>query len=122
MQCLFRFKDTLPELMQSRVIYKYSCPKCNLGTYIGCTERLLKVRIDSHRGTSYRTGCTLNVKENSAIRSHCKKCKLDISTKDFKILSRANCSSDLLILESLFIKSHIPNLNSDSSSTPLYIA
>ena len=122
LQSLFKFKDTLPELMQSGVIYKYFCPKCNLGTYVGCTERLLKVRIDSHKGTSHRTGCLLNVKETSAIRNHSKKCRVNVSGTDFKILAKTKCSSDLLILESLFIKSHFPKFNNDASSTPLYIA
>ena len=53
---MFKFKDVLPELMRSRVIYHFNCPKCNLGNYVGCTNRLLKVRIDSHRGVSHRTG------------------------------------------------------------------
>ena len=122
LQNLFRFKDTLPELMQTRVIYKYICPKCNLGTYVGCTERLLKVRIDSHKGISHRTGSTLNVKETSAIRAHCQRCRVHIDSKDFKILAKSRYSSDLLILESLLIKSHFPKLNNDISSTPLYIA
>ena len=66
---LFKFKDTLPDLMRSCLIYKFSCPKCTFGTYIGCTNRLLKVRIDSHRGVSHRTGCILNKKETYALRS-----------------------------------------------------
>ena len=122
LQNLFKFKDALPELMQSGVVYKYNCPKCNLGTYIGSTERLLKVRIDSHKGISHRTGSKLNVKEISAIRSHSEKCSRVIDSKDFRILAKTRNISDLLILESLFIKSHSPKLNSDTSSTPLCIA
>ena len=121
-QNLFKFKDSLPELMQSQVVYKYTCPKCNLGTYIGSTERMLRVRIDSHRGVSHRTGCDLNTKEASAVRSHSDKCTKLLKYQDFKILAKANNSQDLLILESLFIKSNIPHLNNDTSSTPLYIA
>ena len=30
---LFRFKDSLPELMRSSTVYLFTCPKCNLGTY-----------------------------------------------------------------------------------------
>ena len=122
LQNLFKFKDALPELMQSGVVYKYNCPKCNLGTYIGSTERLLKVRIDSHKGISHRTGSKLNVKEISAIRAHSEKCSRVIDSKDFRILAKTRNISDLLILESLFIKSHSPKLNSDTSSTPLCIA
>ena len=121
-QSLFRFKDSLPELMQTGVVYKYTCPKCNLGTYIGSTERLLKVRIDSHKGVSHRTGSLLNVKENSAIRAHSQKCRSKINTNDFKILTKSKNNVDLLILESLFIKSKTPNLNADTSASPLSIA
>ena len=75
---LFKFKDTLPLLMRSRVVYKYNCPKCNLGTYVGSTDRLLKIRIDSHRGVSYRTGNPLNTLDPSPIRSHNVKCNKKI--------------------------------------------
>ena len=84
---LFSFKDTLPELMRSSIIYKFTCPKCNFGTYIGCTKRLLKVRIDSHRGVSHRTGCTLRTKENSSIRSHSYACNHNITYADFRIIA-----------------------------------
>ena len=60
---LFSFKDTLPELMRSFVVHKYTCPICNFGNYVGSTRRLLKVRIDSHRGVSHGTSCILKSKE-----------------------------------------------------------
>ena len=119
---LFRFKDTLPKLMRSRVVYKYNCPKCNLGTYVGSTDRLLKIRIDSHRGVSYRTGNPLNTLEPSPIRSHNSNCNSNIVYDNFSILSTANSQQDLLILESLFIKSHSPLLNNNVSCIPLSIA
>ena len=72
---LFKFKDTLPELMRSSTVYMFSCPKCNLGKYIGNTSRLLKVRINCHMGVSHRTGSTLSKKEFSAIRNHSISCK-----------------------------------------------
>ena len=67
---LFKFKDSVPKLMRSLVVYKYTCPRCNLGTYLGSTKRMLKVRIDSHWGISYRTGCNMKTKEFSSIRNH----------------------------------------------------
>ena len=81
LQSLFKFKDNLPELLQTGVIYKYNCPKCKLGTYIGSTERLLKVRIDSHKGVSHRRGSPLNVKENSAIRTHSENVEIKLIIK-----------------------------------------
>ena len=119
---LFRFKDSLSELMRASTVYLFSCPKCNFGTYVGCTNRMLKVRIDSHRGVSHRTGCALKVKEHSAIRSHSASCRHTIQYNDFKILSFASDPHSLLFLESLLIKQHSPTLNNQTTSIPLYIA
>ena len=119
---LFRFKDTLPTLMRSLVVYRYSCPRCNLGTYIGSTKRMLKVRADSHRGVSHRTGINLKRKEFSNIRDHAYKCKTRISYENFEIVAQATDQTSLLILESLSIKQLVPTLNNQSSSVPLHIA
>ena len=119
---LFRYKDSIPELMRSMVVYKYTCPRCNLGTYLGSTKRMLKVRIDSHRGISHRTGSSLSKKEFSNIREHATKCKSLISYKNFEIVAQANDETSLLLTESLTIKQLVPTLNSQSSSAPLFIA
>ena len=119
---LFKFKDTIPNLMRSLVIYKYTCPRCNLGTYLGSTKRMLKVRIDCHRGVSHRTGNILNKKEFSNIRDHATKCKSTIKYDNFEIIAQAANDTSLLTLESLFIKQLVPSLNSSSSSAPLHIA
>ena len=108
--------------MRSSIVYKFTCPKCNLGTYVGCTDRMLKVRMDCHKGVSYRTGTPLNVKEFSPIRDHCKICKVDLNYNQIEIIEQNNNRQDLLILESLSIKINQPTLNNDSSSLPLYIA
>ena len=118
----FRFKDTVPTMMRSLVVYKYTCPRCNLGTYLGSTKRMLKVRIDSHRGVSHRTGCALKKKEFSSIRDHADKCKIPVNYENFEIISQATNETSLLILESLCIKQLVPSLNSQSSSAPLFIA
>ena len=118
---LFKFKDSLPELMRSSVIYQFSCPKCNLGNYVGCTNRLLKVRIDSHRGVSYRTGSKLTKPEFSSVRNHCCQCKHKVEYTDFKILGQAQNRSCLFLLESLLIKQLKPLLNNSTSSVPLNI-
>ena len=119
---LFHFKDTLPELMRPFSVYRFDCSNCKFGTYIGCTKRLLKVRIDSHRGVSYRTGSTLKNKEHSAIRIHTDSCGHNIQYKNFKILAQASNSYELPFLESLFIKQLSPSLNSQTTSVPLHIA
>ena len=119
---IFSFKDTLPELMRSCTVYMFNCPKCNFGKYVGCSKRLLKVRIDSHRGVSHRTGCTLNAKENSPIRDHANKCRHNIHYDNFKILAQAPNQFSLPFLESIFIKKLSPHLNTQTTSVPLHIA
>lgn len=118
----FKFKDTIPTLMRSLVVYKYTCPKCNFGTYLGSTKRMLRVRIDAHCGVSHRTGCNLNRKEYSSIREHSNKCNSPISYDQFKIIGQATDETSLLILESLCIKQLVPSLNNQSSSAPLYVS
>ena len=118
---LFKFKDTLPELMRSSTVYLYSCPKCNSGKYIGNSSRLLKVRINCHMGVSHRTGSSLNKKEFSAIRNHAISCKHHIQYADFKIIAQSEKNYSLPLLESLYIKHLSPNLNCSTTSVPLHI-
>ena len=118
----FKVKDQTDYLMSSGVVYKYTCPRCDRGTYIGSTHRLLKVRIDAHRGVSYRTGTQLTNPEFSSIREHTKICKCPMQYKDFEIIARASNNLSLSILESLTIKQTVPSLNTQTSSTHLYLA
>ena len=108
--------------MTSDVVYRSNCPRCDLGTNVGSTRRLLKVRIDSHRGVSYRTGVQITNPEFSNIREHTKKCKYEINYKDFEILGKASNDHLLTVMESLFIKQIVPHLNTQSSATPLYLS
>ena len=119
---LFRQKEKLNPLMTSGVVYMFNCPMCNVGRYVGSTRRLLRVRVDSHKGVSYRTGAKLSNPEFSNIRNHAKFCKSEINYKDFKILGRTKNDHQLTILESLFIKKIVSELNSQTSSTPLYLS
>ena len=118
----FQSKERMGPLMTSGVVYLFDCPRCSLGKYVGCTRRLLKVRIDSHCGVSYRTGETLRNPEHSSIRDHAKKCKHRIKYEDFRIIGKASNNHQLTILESLLIKQMVPQLNSQGSSTPLYLS
>lgn len=116
----FKFKDSLPLMMRSSVVYLFTCPGCKSGSYVGITRRMLKTRVDAHEGKSYRTGSALSNPEHSAIRDHKKKCKFQFLDKHFKILS-TNKPYDLPIVESLFIKRLSPQLNRDTCSTPLHV-
>ena len=102
--------------MINGVVYLFNCPMCNVGRYVGSTRRLLRVRVDAHKGVSYRTGAKLSNPEFSNIRNHAKQCKCDINYKDFKVLGKSKNDQQLTILESLFIKTIVPELNSQASS------
>ena len=98
----FKFKDSLVPLMRHNVVYLYTCPKCDLGRYIGCTTRLLRTRICGHMGVSHRTLDSGATKEKSAIRQHSIHCKTNVNFNDFKVLFSVSSKQSLLIAEFFF--------------------
>ena len=50
----FTFKDKLPKMLLSGLVYQYRCGGCN-ATYYGKTKRHFKVRICEHLGISHLT-------------------------------------------------------------------
>ena len=50
----FTFKDKLPKMSLSGLVYKYKCGGCN-ATYYGKTKCRFKVRICKHLGISHLT-------------------------------------------------------------------
>ena len=92
--------------MRLEVVYQFTVqPKCTLetGTYIGCTERMPRVRVAGHLGISHRTNLNLNVKEISAIRDHITKCRSSIGVIMLKYLigTYNNNKYSLVIAESM---------------------
>ena len=117
----FRFKDSLPPMSRSSVVYKYGCPLCG-DQYVGSTSRTLFVRASEHGGRSHRTGALLTCPPHSAIRVHCEQaCLSPVSYDNFKILAAAPDLVSLRILESLHIFKSKPKLNDSDSSFPLNI-
>jgi hypothetical protein len=116
----FRYKDTLPVLMRSSLVYRYSCAQC-ASAYVGMTARNFYTRLAEHKGRSYRTGNLLAHPPHSAVRGHAEQCNTSVSDSDFKILAFASGVSDLRILESLYIFKQKPSLNAAFSSFPLEI-
>ena len=53
-ESFFTFKDKLPKMLLSGLVYKYKCGGCN-ATYYGKTKRHFKIRICEHFGISYLT-------------------------------------------------------------------
>ena len=116
----FSFKDVLPNYLNSKVIYKYSCGTCN-STYIGETIRHFIVRTYEHLGISIITdnAYTYNGKTATAIRKHSHECEHVSSMNNFKIVGSAKNSFHLKIKESLLIMKLNPNLNIAKESMPL---
>ena len=114
----FPYKDRLPVVNQSSLIYKFSCASCD-ASYVGMTSRSLSARIAEHNGVSLRTGVPLLAPPHSSIRDHTEKCPCDINVENFKIIKKSNSDFSLKILESLFIFTSKPKLNAMNASYPL---
>ena len=116
---IFQFKDCLPTLLCSGIVYKYSCGDCD-ATYVGKSQRHLKTRISEHKGVSVRTEQPLTKPAFSSIRDHAWKADHKITEDNFKILTSSSYNSDLHILEALAIHVLRPSLN-EYNSGPLSI-
>lgn len=115
----FNCKPRLPLLVESSLVYLYTCADCQ-NCYVGQTGLQLQVRISKHKGCSFRTGRPLSNPEVSSIRQHSEANSHSIASDSFSILSRSSWDLDRKILESLFIKKLSPTLNGDDSSIKLY--
>ena len=100
---VFRFKDRLPYELISRVVYKFQCGRCN-SSYIGETDRHLKVRSGEHTGISPLTFNKVKPSAESSARDHLLFCDHSPSFNDFIILTHGNNKFLLEIKESLLIK------------------
>ena len=120
---LFPTKDKIPFHIRSNVIYEYKCEasdECS-SSYIGSTTRRLKERMCEHMGISFLTGQKLS-DPKSSIYDHIEDTGHPISEESFKIIGSCRADDSILILESLLIKYHRPDLNNMDSAYPLQIA
>ena len=117
---LFKFKDPLPAMLCSHIVYEYSCGDCG-STYVGKSQRHLHTRVAEHRGVSARTGQPLTRPSFSNIRNHSWQCDHRILADNFKIVTKGTCNQDLYILESLAINLLKPNLNDYNSPSTLLV-
>ena len=113
----FTFKNTLPKMLLSGLVYQYKCGGCN-ATYDGKTKRHFKVRICEHLGISHLTEKKVKIDNNklTAIQKHLLCCNYCPSFEDFSILTRESNDFKLRIMESLLIARDKPILNKKNSS------
>ena len=112
----FTFKDKLPKMLLSGLVYQYKCGGCN-ATYYGKTKRHFK----EHLGISHLTEKKVKIDNNkpTAIQEHLLCCNYCPSFEDFSILTRQNNDFKLRIMESLLIARVKTILNKADSSLPL---
>ena len=115
----FQFKDKLPAMLRSQVIYKYQCGQCP-STYIGKTWRQLKVRVSEHKGISFRTGNPIVQSGRTDVFIHATDKDHPVTQDGFTILDYAS-KFDLKLLESIYIHKQQPDINEREGSQPLFI-
>ena len=98
---MFPFKDKIPYLCCSCVIYKYQCDQCS-SSYIGETQEQIKYRIFQHKGVSCRTGNRLTCPPNSNIRQHALDSDHPIKLENFKLVNKSS-KYEIKIVESILI-------------------
>ena len=108
-QSLFRFKDRIPENLQSSAVYQYKCRCCN-AMYVGKTKRQIRVRQFEHLGRSVRTNRPLGKPPFSAIRQHSENTDHPMYLDSFSVLSTRSKDVELSIIESLYIVKDKPSL------------
>ena len=116
----FRFKDCVPETLQSNFVYKFKSGSCTASCYVK-TYRHMKVRISEHQGVSPRTGKRVKGTFSTSVRDHMLNCNHKVAWEDFSIIGRETNHYLLETKESLFIKRDKPSLNSNKYSQELFL-
>ena len=117
-QSLFKFKDKVPDELQSSAVYRYKCRCCN-ATYIGKSKRQIRVRQFEHMGRSVRTKRPLGKPPFSAIRQHSESRDHPIYLDSFSVIANRSRDAELSIVESLFIVKEKPTLCNNERSVEL---
>ena len=86
----FNYKNKLPVHMSSSLVYKFSCVQCTSGISPGMTTRTLGIRVDEHKGVSFRTGVRLTSPPHSAVREHSESCGVAVDLYSFRVLSTSS--------------------------------
>ena len=117
---VFRFKDRSPFDLVSGVVYKYTWGRCNY-SYLGKTDRHLKVRSGEHIGISPLTFRKVKPSKEKAIQDHLLNCNNIPSCDEFTIFAYGHHEYILEIKERLLIRHDRPVLNENISSAKLFL-
>ena len=114
----FWFKDPIPQILTSVVVYKLHCGLCNESYYRECVRRL-SVRSDEHTGISPLTNKSVRPRKDSTVYYHLLNCNHSAPSEDFSILCHENKKYLLDTKESLLIMKDRPSINRNVRSVPL---
>ena len=115
---LFIFKDGIPSVLRSGIVYKFQCGNCN-ASYYGKTKRHFRVRMCEHLAISALTGKRAKGDNDSAIKDHLLFCNHTPDFEDFSILATNNNDFKVTLMESLLINRDHSPFNKNSQSLPL---
>ena len=100
---LFNVKDSLPDRLRARIVYKFSCASCN-ACYVGETSRHFSTRVHEHLSSDRSSHVYKHLQASESCRTSC---NLDC----FKILDSAPTKYQVKLKESMYIKWEKPDLN-----------
>ena len=114
----FTFKDKIPSVLRSGIVYKFQYSSCN-ATYYGKSKRHFKIRMCEHLGFSALTGKRIKGDDDSAIKEDLLFCNHTPDFEDFSILATNKNVFKVTLMESLLINRDHPPLNKNNQSLPL---
>ena len=111
----FRFKDRVPQTLQSNFVYKFKGGSFT-ASYYGKTYRHIKAHISEHQGVSPITGKRVKGTSSTSVRDHMLDCDHIVTWEDASVIGRESNHCLLETKESLFIKLDNPSLNRNKYS------
>ena len=106
----FCFKDPVPQILTSGVVYKFQCGLCNESYYEECV-RHLAVRNGEHIGISPLTNKRVQPRKDSSVCHHLLNCNYSATFEDFSVLCHEHKKYFLELKESLLIIRDRPSMN-----------
>ena len=100
---VFSVKDSGPQSLRSRVVYKFSCAGCN-ASYIGETTRHICARVREHLLSDKSSHVYRHLQSSRACHDSC-------TAECFTILDSAVSKFQIKIKEAMHIKWENPTLN-----------
>ena len=100
---LFNVKDSLPDRLRTRVVYKFSCASCN-ACYIGETSRHFATRVREHLSSDRSSHVFKHLQSSES-------CRISCSADCFTVLDSATTKFQVKLKESMYIKWEKPDLN-----------